>query len=140
MEAKKNLRALWQSSSTTKSWGEVDLADQMANVYELDQKSCKWWKKVFFRLLMGAVVISWNVYCELKHRKTPLLEFIVPLAETLMASRELNAQYQRRRGTGRPSKTSQSLLDVGDHLPITKTRRRCRKCALQKKESRAKVM
>ncbi|GFU35517.1 rho guanine nucleotide exchange factor 10-like protein [Trichonephila clavipes] len=26
----------------------VDLADQMANVYELDRKSCKWWEKVFF--------------------------------------------------------------------------------------------
>ncbi|GFQ95147.1 rho guanine nucleotide exchange factor 10-like protein [Trichonephila clavata] len=23
----------------------VDLADQIANVYGLDQKSCKWWKK-----------------------------------------------------------------------------------------------
>ncbi|GFR14107.1 rho guanine nucleotide exchange factor 10-like protein [Trichonephila clavata] len=25
----------------------VDLADQMTNVYGLDRKSCKWWKKVF---------------------------------------------------------------------------------------------
>ncbi|GFT90565.1 piggyBac transposable element-derived protein 4 [Nephila pilipes] len=85
---------------------------------------------------MSAVVNSWIVYCELKHRKTPLLDFIVPLAEALMASGKLNAQYQRRRGTGRPSKTSRSLLNVGDHLPVTtKTRRRCRKCAQQKKES-----
>ncbi|GFT68433.1 piggyBac transposable element-derived protein 4 [Nephila pilipes] len=66
---------------------------------------------------MTAVVNSWIVYCELKHQKTPLLDFIVPLAEALMASGKLNAQYQRRRGTGRPSKTSRSLLNVGDHLP-----------------------
>ncbi|GFQ74198.1 hypothetical protein TNCT_104961 [Trichonephila clavata] len=40
-----------------------------------------------------------------------------------MASGKLNAQYKRHRGTGRPSKTSRSLLNVGDHLPITtKTR------------------
>ncbi|GFQ83390.1 rho guanine nucleotide exchange factor 10-like protein [Trichonephila clavata] len=31
-----------------KIMGGVDLADQMANVYELDRKSCKWWKKYFF--------------------------------------------------------------------------------------------
>ncbi|GFY45276.1 hypothetical protein TNIN_4581 [Trichonephila inaurata madagascariensis] len=104
--------------------GGVDLADQMANVYELDRKSCKWWKKVFFRLLMSTVVNSWIAFCELKHQKTPLLDLIVPLAEALMLSGKLNAQYQCRRGTGRPSKTSQSLLNVGDHLPVTtKTRR-----------------
>ncbi|GFY52782.1 piggyBac transposable element-derived protein 4, partial [Trichonephila inaurata madagascariensis] len=75
--------------------GGVDLADQMANVYELDRKSCKWRKKVFFRLLMSTVVNSWIAYCELKKRKTPLLELIVPLAEALMSSGKLNAQYQR---------------------------------------------
>ncbi|GFY45837.1 piggyBac transposable element-derived protein 4 [Trichonephila inaurata madagascariensis] len=95
-----------------KIMGDVDLSDQMANVYELDLKSCKWWKKVFFRLLMKAVVNSWIAYCELKHRKTPLLDFIVPLAEALMSSGKLSAQYQRRRGTGRPSKTSRSLLTI----------------------------
>ncbi|GFQ82651.1 piggyBac transposable element-derived protein 4 [Trichonephila clavata] len=74
------------------------------NVYGLDQKSCKWWKKVFCRLLMSTLVNSWIAYCELKHRKDPFLDFLVPLAEALMASEKLNAQYQRRRGTRRPSK------------------------------------
>ncbi|GFR10428.1 rho guanine nucleotide exchange factor 10-like protein [Trichonephila clavata] len=124
-----------------KIMGGVDLADQMANVYELDRKSCKWWNKVFFRLLMSTVVNSWFAYCGLKHRKTPLLDFIVPLAEALMASGKLNTQYQRRRETIRPTKTSRCLLNVGDHLPVaTKTRRWCRKCAQQKKESHTKIM
>ncbi|GFQ77531.1 piggyBac transposable element-derived protein 4 [Trichonephila clavata] len=65
---------------------------------------------------MSAVVNSWIAYSELKHRKTSLLDFIVPLAEALMASGKLNAQYQRRSGTGRPSKTSRSLLSVGDTI------------------------
>ncbi|GFR26194.1 rho guanine nucleotide exchange factor 10-like protein [Trichonephila clavata] len=121
--------------------GGVDLADQMANIYELIRKSCKLWKKVFFRLLMSALVNSWIVYCGLKHRKIPLLDFIVPLAKALLASGKLNAQYQRRRGTIRPSKTSRSLLNVGDHLPVTtKTRLRYHKCAQQKKESHTKIM
>ncbi|GFS38267.1 rho guanine nucleotide exchange factor 10-like protein [Trichonephila inaurata madagascariensis] len=105
--------------------GGVDLADQMANVYELDRKFYKWWKKVFFHLLMSTVINLLIAYWELKRRKTPL-DFIVPLAEALMSSRKLNAQYQRHRGTGRPSKTSRSLLSVGDHLPVTtKTQQMC---------------
>ncbi|GFR33577.1 rho guanine nucleotide exchange factor 10-like protein [Trichonephila clavata] len=64
-----------------KVMGGVDLAVQMANVYELDRKSCKYWKKYFFLLLMSSVVNSWIAYCELKPRKTPLLNFIAPLAE-----------------------------------------------------------
>ncbi|GFR11072.1 piggyBac transposable element-derived protein 4 [Trichonephila clavata] len=101
------------SEFDNKIMGGVDLEDQMANVYELDRKPCKWWKKVFFRLLMSAVVNSWIAYCELKHRKTPLFDFIVPLAErALHVSGKLIAQYQPRRGTGRSSKTSRSLLNV----------------------------
>ncbi|GFR19041.1 piggyBac transposable element-derived protein 4 [Trichonephila clavata] len=81
--------------------------------------------KVFFRLLRSDVVNSWTAYCEIKHQNTPLRDFIVPLAEALMASGKLNAQYQHRRGTGHPSKTSRRLLIVGDHLPVTtKTRLR----------------
>ncbi|GFR33231.1 rho guanine nucleotide exchange factor 10-like protein [Trichonephila clavata] len=56
-----------------KIMGGVDLADQMANVYKLNRKSCKWWKKVFFRLLISAVVNSWIAYCGLKHRKPHFL-------------------------------------------------------------------
>ncbi|GFR23559.1 rho guanine nucleotide exchange factor 10-like protein [Trichonephila clavata] len=44
--------------SYNKIMGGVDLADQMTNVYVLDRKSCKWWKQVFFRLLMSEVVNS----------------------------------------------------------------------------------
>ncbi|GFQ77306.1 rho guanine nucleotide exchange factor 10-like protein [Trichonephila clavata] len=45
-----------------KIMGGVDLEDQMANVYELNRNSCKWGKKVFFRLLKSAVVNSWIAY------------------------------------------------------------------------------
>jgi hypothetical protein len=43
----------------------VDLADQMAGLYDLDRKSLKWWKKVFYRLLMFSKVNSWAIYEEL---------------------------------------------------------------------------
>ncbi|GFR29302.1 rho guanine nucleotide exchange factor 10-like protein [Trichonephila clavata] len=110
--------------------GGVDLADQLANVYKLDRKSCKWWKKSIFSPIDECSGRLMNCVLRTQTSKTLLIDFILPLAEALMASGELNAQYQRRRGTGRLSKTSGSLLNVSDHLPVTtKTRRRCHKCA-----------
>lgn len=38
-----------------KYMGGVDHADQMITLYDLDRRSGKWWKKVFFRLLMTCV-------------------------------------------------------------------------------------
>ncbi|GFR24536.1 piggyBac transposable element-derived protein 4 [Trichonephila clavata] len=91
----------------SKIMGGVDLANQMAYVYELDRKSCNWWKKsIFSPIDEHRNQFMDCVYYGIKHRKNPLLDFIVPLAEALMASGKLNAQYQGRRGTGRPSKTS----------------------------------
>ncbi|GFR08440.1 hypothetical protein TNCT_177911 [Trichonephila clavata] len=65
---------------------------------------------------MSAVVNSWIAYCELNLRKTPLLDFIAPPAEALMASGKLNALYQHRRGTGCPSKTSRKKYPISDDI------------------------
>ncbi|GFR11196.1 piggyBac transposable element-derived protein 4 [Trichonephila clavata] len=111
--SKEEFKCLVAIEFYNKILGGVDLTDQMTTVYKLDRKSCKWWKKVFFCLLISGVVNSWIAYCELKYRKTPLHDFTVPLAEALMTSGKLNAQYQRRRGTGRPFKTSRSSLNNG---------------------------
>ncbi|GFQ71554.1 hypothetical protein TNCT_655771 [Trichonephila clavata] len=47
------------------------------------------------------------------------------LLQKLASYLKLKAQDRRQRGTIRPSKTSRSLLNVGDHLPVTtKIRRR----------------
>ncbi|GFQ78954.1 rho guanine nucleotide exchange factor 10-like protein [Trichonephila clavata] len=109
-----------------KIMGGADLADQMANVYGLDRKSCKWWEKSIFSSIDERSGQLMDCVRRTQTSKYPLLDFIVPLAEALMASGKLNVQYQRRRGTRRPSKTSRSLLSVGDHLPVTtKTRRWC---------------
>jgi len=48
--------------------GGVDLADQIAGLYDLDRKSLKWWKKVFYRFLLFAVVNSWVVHKELQRK------------------------------------------------------------------------
>ena len=57
------------------------MADQMTELYELDRKSNKWWKKVFYRLIMMTVVNAWIIYKGKTRSKIPLLQFIVPLAK-----------------------------------------------------------
>nr|CAH7742974.1 unnamed protein product [Callosobruchus chinensis] len=46
--------------------GGVDLSDQLAGLYDMDRKSLKWWKKVFYRLLMTCCVNSWIIFREIR--------------------------------------------------------------------------
>ncbi|CAH1974762.1 unnamed protein product [Acanthoscelides obtectus] len=120
--------------------GGVDLADQMSGVYNLDRKSCKWWKKVFYRLLMISVVNSWVIYNDLRRtqKKIPLLEFLFSLSEDLIEKGKKQTLVKLRRNShGRPSKRTKVMKNVGDHLPVESAkRRRCARCAIQKKERR----
>jgi len=121
--------------------GGVDLADQMMGLYELDRKSNKWWKKVFYRLLMMTVVNAWIIYKEKTRNKIPFLQFIVPLAEEMIKEGREKATVRRLSKTGRPSKKRQRLENVSLHLPEEgTTRRRCKRCAENKKQSRTKLM
>lgn len=118
--------------------GGVDLADQMSGVYEMDRKSSKWWKKVFYRLLMISIVNSWVIYNEVRRKKEPLIEFLFVLSEALIAKgRQQSKVVVRKRSIGRPTKSSKQMNNVGDHLPIEgKTRRRCTRCSRQGREKR----
>lgn len=84
----------------------VDLADQLSTLYDINRKSSKWWKKVFYKLLMTSVVNAWILFQDIQHKKTPLINFIIPLAEQLIDSGRQNATGIRRKLYGRPSRTS----------------------------------
>lgn len=125
-----------------KIMGGIDLADQNVSVYDFNRKSKKWWKKVFYKLLMTAVVNAWIIHKEIHNTKTPLLQFIVPLSERMMAIGKMAASTKRKRCSGRPSKLKKLMLNVGDHLPVEgSTRRRCASCSkTSKKEKRTKTI
>ncbi|KAF2894739.1 hypothetical protein ILUMI_11434 [Ignelater luminosus] len=78
--------------------GGIDLGDQMAGLYDLDRK-----------------------------KKTSFVEFLATLREDLvLLGRQATAVKTQRRLSGRPSKRSRTMINVGDHLPIVqKARRRC---------------
>lgn len=124
-----------------KYMGGVDLSDQMVGLYDMDRKTGKWWKRVFYRLLMTSAVNSWILYNELKRRnKRSSLEYLVPLAELLISYGREHANVVRKRQYGRPSLHAE-LKNVGDHLPVEGTsRRRCQNCTKKKKETRTKTL
>ncbi len=106
----------------------VDKSDQYSTYYEIDRKTNKWWKRVFYRLLLMAVSNSWILYKTCQGKKSPLIDFLIPLAEGLIATGK-NKNEKRKLGNGPPSKKPKLMINVG-HLPIRQgTRRRCAYCS-----------
>jgi len=120
--------------------GGVDLADQMTSLYDIDRKSQKWWRKVYYKLLMMAVYNSFVVFREVSQKKTTFFRFLVALAEALITEGRRGVPKKRTRKVGRHSKSSENF-HAGDHLPIEAVkRRRCFSCSKHKKEKRTKIM
>ncbi|KAF2348002.1 PiggyBac transposable element-derived protein [Trinorchestia longiramus] len=104
--------------------GGVNLSDQKGKLYDFNRKSMKWWKKVFYRLLLLTVVNAWILYQEVNHLKIPLLDFMMPLADKLIACRDKMSAIKKK-SAGRRSSALSSLVNIGDHLPIEGNIRRC---------------
>ncbi|KAF2884717.1 hypothetical protein ILUMI_21443 [Ignelater luminosus] len=71
--------------------GGVDFADQMMELYELDRKSNKLWKKVSYCLFMVAVVNAKIIYKEKTKKKISFQQFLLPSGERNDSRREKNS-------------------------------------------------
>ncbi|KAF2894580.1 hypothetical protein ILUMI_11590 [Ignelater luminosus] len=99
--------------------GGVDLSDQLTSLYEVDRKSMKWWKKVFYKLLFTTAVSAWIIYKELKNKPNmPFLSFRVNLSESLISTGRQNASVIRKRAYCRSSLSARNMINIGDHLPV----------------------
>lgn len=87
--------------------GGVDISDQKVKTYEQNRKSSKWWRKVFFKLLMTSIVNAHIVYQENIHKKFQLKNFIVPLAEQLIAQGRVGTKVKRTSTTKGPGQKEQ---------------------------------
>jgi len=124
-----------------KIMGGVDLADQMMGVYEMDRKSNKWWKKVFCRLMMMSAVNAWVISNDASQKKKPFLQFLVALAEELIAEGEKNYSLHQPDRNSRISERRKSFGKVSLHLPIEgSTRRRCKRCTENKTQTRTTTL
>ena len=128
-----------------KYMGGVDHADQMIGLYDLDRKSQKWWRKVFFRFLLTAVCNSYIIFCETNHKKIPYIQYFVNVAESMIeAGRSKVGRRKKTKRVGRHSASFRKMDTVGaggDHLPLkNKSRRRCIRCTSRKVEKRTNYL
>ena len=108
--------------------GGVDLSDQKVNVYDFNRKSTKWWNKFFYKIKMSAAINAHILHQATTNIKTPLLKYLVNLAEQLVMTGRKSARVKRKTSSisGPRSKRAKALSNVGDHLPVeSQGRRRC---------------
>lgn len=123
-----------------KYMGGVDHADQMVSLYDLDRKSMKWWRKVFYKLFMEAIFNAYVINCEI-NKKIPFIEFLIDVATQMMTRGKENNGKKRRMSRGRPTKRTKTMINTGNHLPVKgKSRRRCAQCAMKKIEKRTNLL
>lgn len=119
--------------------GGVDLADQMMAVYDPDRRTDKWWKRVFTKLLMAAVVNSWVAYKQfLRNPNIKLKSFLVPLAENLCKVGSISAARKAPK-KGRPK---EAVRNFGHHQIQkleNKQRRKCSYCYATRNKKEVKV-
>lgn len=114
----------------------VDKGDQYSTTYEVDRKSNKWWKRVYHRLLQITVSNAWIIFKQSGQKDLPLIDFLIPLAESLVEVGKNGTKNQRSTGAGRPSKRSKLMVNIG-HQPVESgSLRRCRHCSLKKQQKR----
>ncbi|KAJ8869496.1 hypothetical protein PR048_028487 [Dryococelus australis] len=107
------------SDSVAKFMRGVNIADQMmVTLYDHDRKSAIWWKKVIYRLLLISAVNVWIVFKEVRGENIQFLQFLVGLAEGMIAYEKERAQTRRKKPSGRPSKRFKTMLNVDDHHPV----------------------
>lgn len=115
----------------------VDKGDQYSTTYEVDRKSNKWWRRAYHRLLQITVSNAWIIFKQLKKNDDlPLIDFLVPLAESLVEVGKNGTKNQRNMKAGRPSKRIRFMVNIG-HQPVESgSLRRCRLCALKRSQKR----
>lgn len=116
----------------------VDRSDQYSTCYEIDRKSKKWWKRVFYRLLMIAVSNSWIIFKKFKTEEMPLITFLMLLSESLIeiGKRGAKTKPKIRADTGPAIKRLKLFTESVGHQPIKKeSMRRCTLCATKRNKA-----
>lgn len=135
--------------TTINIWGGgVDRFDQLLAAYSISQKSKRWWVKIFYYLLDSAIVNSFIMYNyvqknanTMNQKKLSHLMFRKMLAEELInpwmnrPKKEINVTIKGKKSSGRL--VNVTIDNVGEHLPIKCTIRRCARCSTKTKVKRS---
>ena len=130
----------------------VDRADQRIQYYSLDRRSRRNWLRIFFHFLNVALANSFVLYQrDHPHNNMRYLEFLSNVAEELIG-RNISMNKKTRRpvtniGTKKRKKDGRKISvstqirfsNVGAHLPIVTSRRRCAYCSTKTREHRSTI-
>lgn len=135
--------------------GGVDHFDQFHSYYNVAWKSRRWWLKLFYYLFDASIVNSFVIYqstCNLHDPKSS--NYIHLLFRSILAN-QLIEDFSSKKQPGiqknlhkMPKKKSGKLVvgnqyylqNVGDHMPIKGTYRRCGYCSDKKNQKRSNII
>lgn len=133
--------------------GGVDKFDQYHSTYSISWKSRKWWVKLFYYFIDCSIVNSYILYKEsVPKKEKPIshLKFRTILADELIAaynSRKRRGplmsgdkKIKKLGGRGVSIENIVRRNNLGDHLPIKGTSRRCSYCSTAKKTKRSQII
>jgi len=136
--------------------GGVDKFDQMMAYYNCSWKSRRWWMRLFFYYFEAAIVNSYLLYKTTtnlnNNKEKPIshLQFRSILANQLIGSFSSRSKPgfsptargpSKKKGAGRMLSVPKSIrsANVGEHLPIKGTSRRCAYCSTIEKPKRSSM-
>lgn len=137
--------------------GGVDRFDQLMQVYSISWKSRRWWMKIFYYLLDASIVNSYILYKETikivstKEKPMSQLSFRSVLADELIGSfcSKTNKSSDISPVVFNKSKFAKTklfgetkihLTNVGVHVPVKGTMRRCAHCSTKSKPKRSSLV
>ena len=130
----------------------VDRADQRIGYYAVDRRSRRNWIRIFFHFLNVALSNAYVIYLrDHPNDKFTYLKFLTDTAEELIGCRTLvykrkgrpisNSGVKKRRKGERKISISDEIRfsNVGVHLPLPTTRRRCAYCSTKNNDQRSSI-
>lgn len=125
--------------------GGVDKFDQLLATYNIAWKSRRWWLKIVYYMLDCCIVNSYICYKEDKKSKKEKymshLYFRSNLANDLIGdfSSRKRKHYNSLVELG-TKKSKKTFTDVGEHIPIVGSYRRCAYCSSKSKQKRSNLI
>ncbi|KAG5893819.1 hypothetical protein JTB14_018323 [Gonioctena quinquepunctata] len=138
--------------------GGVDHFDQLHSTHNISWKSRRWWMKLFFYFLDAAVVSSYIMYktqyksenhaskcmTHLQFRSCLIDQLIGTFSSIQKRGRPIDEEGTGRKNNSRYARgtvhNSIRLLDVGSHLAVISTYRRCAFCSTKQKQKRSNLV
>jgi len=136
--------------------GGVDHFDQLVSAYNISWKSRKWWIKIFYYCIDAMIVNAYILYKTTYQTVHPRKKCLTHLKfRSLLANELVGSFYARQKKGPTPQKgrgrkrnhpdgratlpNATRLANVGEHLPLKGTRRRCAYCSTSKEQRRSNI-